>query len=101
MEVDDEAHPITQLHRRNQRKTPPNSQMKNRVKILQNSQKRKMIHRRDSCTKISYIERIKCLQGVETATTSTHSLEDWRDLSLSLLSYTMKHTHTSQKSNYD
>jgi hypothetical protein len=34
MEVDDEAHPSTQLHRRNQRKTPPNSRMKNRAKIL-------------------------------------------------------------------
>jgi hypothetical protein len=54
--------------------------------------------RLDSSTKISYIERIKHLQGVETATISSHSLEDWRDLSLShLLSYTMKHTHTSQK----
>jgi hypothetical protein len=48
-----------------------------------------MIHitwRRDSRIKISYIERIKCLQGVEIATTSSHSLEDWRDLSLYLLS---------------
>jgi hypothetical protein len=51
--------------------------------------KRKMIHitwRPDSRTKISYIDRIKCLQGMETTTTSSHSLEDWRDLSLSLLS---------------
>jgi hypothetical protein len=29
--------------------------------------------------------QIKSLQGVETAITSFHSLEDWRDLSLSLL----------------
>jgi hypothetical protein len=88
MDVDDEAHPSTQLYGRNQRKTP-NSWMKNQAKILQKSQKTKMIHttwRQDSCTKISYIERIKCLQGMETATTSSHSLEDWRDLSLSLLS---------------
>jgi hypothetical protein len=30
--------------------------------------------------------RIKGLQGKETTTTSSHSLEDWRDLSLSLIS---------------
>jgi hypothetical protein len=48
----------------------------NRAKILQKSQKGKMIHRRDLCTKISYIERIKRLQGVKTITTSTHSLKD-------------------------
>jgi hypothetical protein len=41
MEVDDEAHPSTQLHRRNQRKTPPNSRMKNRAKILQKTKKEK------------------------------------------------------------
>jgi hypothetical protein len=29
--------------------------------------------------------QIKGLQGVKTITTSSHSLEDWRDLSLSLL----------------
>jgi hypothetical protein len=37
LEVDDDAHPSTQTHGRNQRKTPPNSWMKNRVKILQKS----------------------------------------------------------------
>jgi hypothetical protein len=41
MEVDDEAHPITQLHGRNQRKTPPNSRIKNRAKKLQKSRKQK------------------------------------------------------------
>jgi hypothetical protein len=41
MEVDDEAHPSTQLHERNQRKTPPNSWMKNHTKILQNHKKEK------------------------------------------------------------
>jgi hypothetical protein len=84
--------------------------MKNQAKILQKSRKRKMIHkiwRQDSRTKISYIERIKHLQDVETITTSSHTLEDWRDPSLSLLSspllsspllsYTMKHIDTSQK----
>jgi hypothetical protein len=30
--------------------------------------------------------QIKSLQGVKTTTTSSHSLKDWRDLSLSLLS---------------
>jgi hypothetical protein len=53
------------------------------------TQKRKMIHttlRQDSRTKIGYIEIIKCLQGMETGTTPSHYLEDWRDLSLSLLS---------------
>jgi hypothetical protein len=62
--------------------------------------KREMIHitwRRDSCTKIRYIERIKYLQGVKIIKTFSNSLEDWRDLSLSRLSYTMKHIHTSQK----
>jgi hypothetical protein len=44
LEVDDEAHPSTKNHERNQRKTPPNSWMKNQAKILQKSQKRKMIH---------------------------------------------------------
>jgi hypothetical protein len=34
---------------------------------------------------------------VKIIKTFSNSLEDWRDLSLSLLSYTMKHTHTSQK----
>jgi hypothetical protein len=82
-------------------KTPLKSRMKNWGKILWKSQKRKMIHttwRQDSHTKISYIERIKCLQGVKTDTTSSHSLEDWRDLSLSLLSsLTPWSTPTSQK----
>jgi hypothetical protein len=41
LEVEDEAHPSTQIHGRNRRKTPPNSQMKNRAKILQKSQKKK------------------------------------------------------------
>jgi hypothetical protein len=42
--------------------------------------------------------RIKSLQGVETTQTSSHSLEDWGDLSLlSSLLYDMKHTHTWQK----
>jgi hypothetical protein len=89
MEVDDYAHPSTQLHGRNKEKAPPNLQMKNQVKILQKSQKRKMIRstwRRDSRTKIGYIERIKCLENVVTSTISSHSLEDWRDLSLSILS---------------
>jgi hypothetical protein len=105
LEVDDEAHPSNQIHGRNQRKTPSNSRIKNHAKILQKSRKRKMIHttlRRDSRTKIGYIDRIKHLQGVKTITASSHSLEDWRDLSLSLLSCpllssTMKHSHTSQK----
>jgi hypothetical protein len=44
--------------------------------------------------KHSCIEANSSLQGVETATTSSHSLEDWRDLTFSPhLSY----THTSQK----
>jgi hypothetical protein len=58
------------------------------------SQKRKTIHttwRRDSRTKIRYIERIKCLQGVETGTTSSHSLDDLRDLSFSLFSSPLLH----------
>jgi hypothetical protein len=42
--------------------------------------------------------QIKSLKGVKTITTSFHTLENWMDLSFSpLLSYTMKHTHTSQK----
>jgi hypothetical protein len=56
---------------------------KNTLKMI----KEKMTHttwRRDSRAKISYIERIKHLQGVEIATTFSHSLEDWRDLSLAL-----------------
>jgi hypothetical protein len=61
-----------------------------------------MIHttwRRDSRTKISYIERIKHLQGVETTTTSSHSLGGLEgSLTFSPpLTYTMKHTHTSRK----
>jgi hypothetical protein len=44
LEIDDEAHPRTQIHGRNRRKTHPNLRMKNRTKILQKSQKRKMIH---------------------------------------------------------
>jgi hypothetical protein len=35
---------------------------------------------------IDVLMKIKSLQGVETATISSHTLEDWRDLSLSLLS---------------
>jgi hypothetical protein len=59
MEVDDEAHPSTQLHGRNQRKTSQISRTQNRVKILRKSQKKKNgLHtwRRDSITKISYID---------------------------------------------
>jgi hypothetical protein len=41
LEVDDEAHPRTQIHGRNQRKTHPNSRMKNWAKILPKSQKEK------------------------------------------------------------
>jgi hypothetical protein len=66
--------------------------MKNQAKILQKSQKRKMIHttmRRDSCTKTSYSENILPLFG---------GLEESLTFS-PLLSYTMKHTHTSQKAN--
>jgi hypothetical protein len=51
--------------------------MKNKAKILQKSRRRKMIHTtwiRESCTKISYIERIKHLQGVKTATTSSQKV---------------------------
>jgi hypothetical protein len=44
LEVDDEARPSTQTHVRNQRKTPPNTRMKNQAKILRKTQKRKMIH---------------------------------------------------------
>jgi hypothetical protein len=88
LEVDDEVCPSTQIHRMNQRKTPPNSWMKNQAKILQKSQKRKMINttwRRYSRIKIGYIERIIYLQDVEASTTSSHSLEDFRDLSRSLI----------------
>jgi hypothetical protein len=51
--------------------------------------KKKMFHttwKQDSRTKIIYIDRIQRLQGVKTTTTSSHSLEDWRNLSLSLIS---------------
>jgi hypothetical protein len=41
---------------------------------------------------------IKSLQDVKTIQISSHSLEDWGDLSLlSSLLYDMKHTHTWQK----
>jgi hypothetical protein len=40
MEVDDEACPSTQIHRRNQRKTPPNWSMKNRAKYSKNNKKK-------------------------------------------------------------
>jgi hypothetical protein len=59
MEVDDEARPSTQLHGRNRRKTSQNSRTQNRAKILQKSKKNKnILHtwRRDSITKISYID---------------------------------------------
>jgi hypothetical protein len=88
LEVDDEAYSRTQIYERNQRKTTSNSWMKNQAKILQKSQKRKMINttwRRDSRIKIGYIERIIYLQDVETSTTSSHSLEDFRNLSHSLI----------------
>jgi hypothetical protein len=89
LEVDDEARPSTQIHGRNQRKTSPNACIKKIGKNSPKITKRKMIHttwRRDARIKISYIDRIKRLQGVKTTTTSSHSLEDWRDLSISLLS---------------
>jgi hypothetical protein len=57
--------------------------------------------RRDSRKKISYIERIKCQQGVETTTTSFHSLMIGgicHFFSSSLLHYEA-HPHLS-KSNY-
>jgi two-component sensor histidine kinase len=41
--------------------------------------------------------RIKSLQGVKTTLISSHSLEDWGDLSLpSSLLYNLKHTYTYQ-----
>jgi hypothetical protein len=44
---------------------------------------------------IAIMIQIKSLQGVETTQTSSHSLEDWADLSLfSSLIYDMKHIHT-------
>jgi hypothetical protein len=44
--------------------------------------------------------RIKSLQGVKITQTSSHSLEDWGDLSLlSSLLYDMRHTHTLAKLN--
>jgi hypothetical protein len=62
MEVDDEAHPSMQIHGRNQRETSQISRTQNQVKILQKSQKKKNgLHtwRRDSVTKISYIDENK------------------------------------------
>ena len=47
---------------------------------------------------IAIMIQIKILQGVETTQTSSHSLEDWGDLSLlSSLLYDMKHTHALEK----
>jgi hypothetical protein len=40
------------------------------------------------------LKQIKSLQGLETTQTSSHSLEDWGDLSLL---YNLKHTHTLAK----
>jgi hypothetical protein len=42
LEVDDEAHPNTQIHRRNGRKIPPNSWMKNGGKCSKNHEKEKL-----------------------------------------------------------
>jgi hypothetical protein len=48
--------------------------------------------------KTPILMQVKTLQGVETTQTSSHSLKDWRGLSLlSSLLYDMKHTHTRQK----
>jgi hypothetical protein len=49
----------------------------------------------DSLLASKLMEGIKSLQGVETSQTSSHSLEDWGDLSLlSSLLEDIKHTLT-------
>jgi hypothetical protein len=101
LEVNDEAHPSTQIHERNGEKLLKIRGWKIGWKYSKNHKKEKWsiqlgdkIHALTS----AILREIKRLHGVETITTSSHSLEDWRDLSLSLLSsHTMKHTHTSQK----
>jgi hypothetical protein len=85
LEVDDEAHPNTQIHGRNQRKTHQIMKSKIGPKYLKNLKNEKYC----SSTKemippkrTAVFMQIKGLQGVETTQKSSHSLEDWRDLSL-------------------
>jgi hypothetical protein len=88
LEVDDDAHPSTQTHRRNKKnssKLMNEKSVKNTIKIMKKKNDPYNM-RWDSRIKISYIERIKHLQGGEITTTSSHSLEDWRDLLHFLLS---------------
>jgi hypothetical protein len=95
-----EAHPSNLSHGRNQRKSLQIARMKimPKIPLKINNMKNISAHREVIQSKpINVLMQIKSLHGVETATISSHSLEDWRDLSLSLISYTKKHTHTSQK----
>jgi hypothetical protein len=84
-----EAYPINLSHRRNRRKTPQTTKSKIRPKIppkitkkeKHDSTRKVMIHSKS----IAILIQIKSLQDVKTGTTSSHSLEDWRDLSHPLL----------------
>jgi hypothetical protein len=71
-------------------KNSSNDEIKNRAKnTSKNHENEKHCNTRYEMTLLKHtnvLMQIKSLQGVETATTSSHSLEDWRDLSLSLLS---------------
>jgi hypothetical protein len=69
-------------------------QLQNHKKEKHSSTRKEMIQSKST----TILMWIKSLQGVETTQTSSHSLENWGDLSLlSSLLYDMKHTHTWQK----
>jgi hypothetical protein len=71
------------------KKNNSNHEIENQAKNTPKITKMKILQHNigdDLTKKHGYIDANQELQGAETTTTSSHSLDDWRDLSLSLLS---------------
>jgi hypothetical protein len=70
------------------KKNSSNHEIKNQAKNTLKITKMKTLQHNigdDLTQSTAILMQIKSLQGGKTATTSSHSLEDWRDLSLSLI----------------
>jgi hypothetical protein len=86
LEVDDQARPSTQIHKRNERKTPQITMSKIGpkipLKIFKNEKHCSSTWEMNQHKNIAMLMQIKSLQGVEITQTSSRSLGVWRDLSL-------------------
>jgi hypothetical protein len=101
MEVNDEAHPSTQLHGRNQRKISPNSRMKIRQKYFKIKKKKNDSYNLEM--RFTHKDQLYWENQTSIRCGKSHNILPLfggleRSLTFSPLpSYTMKLTHTSQK----